>query len=414
MTKAHDTTARTPGPTDPRAGGGWRRRRVLTAGAGLVAAAAGGCVTSPAARRVPTGAALDRRTLVRRGVSGDNWSITWADDGHQYTSQDDGSGWRRRPAYSTRVWRIEGGPGDDGPDPFRADDLPGFPAHPFPGGWFGYGITSLDGVLYHFISRCPRERWSGPFEGARLIHSPDRGATWFRHDGADATLADPSTKDRRETFFWHEADDWRFSCLEFVQCGRDGHDAKDGFVYVYSPGGRRPELLRLARVPRDRVLERDAYRYLRGYEDGAPVWTGTADPTSAGVAHAFPAGWGWYSWLPSVVYNRPLDLFIMATGGTERAGDTWMHTRTGSLHLLWSEEPWGPWRPFFRLDDWHADSPANRLYQPKLSPKWIGDDGRRMVLIFSDAQANAEGRSHTVNYRWNQIELRLELATARA
>jgi len=32
-------------------------------------------------------------------------------------------------------------------------------------------------------------------------------------------------------------------------------------------------------------------------------------------------------------------------------------------------------------------------------------DGRRMVLIWSDAMKNREGKSHTVNYKWDQVEI---------
>ncbi len=40
---------------------------------------------------VPTAVVFDPETLTRSGTRGDNWCITWADDGHQYTSMDDGS-----------------------------------------------------------------------------------------------------------------------------------------------------------------------------------------------------------------------------------------------------------------------------------------------------------------------------------
>jgi len=30
-----------------------------------------------------------------------------------------------------------------------------------------------------------------------------------------------------------------------------------------------------------------------------------------------------------------------------------------------------------------------------------------MVLIWSDAMKNEQGHSHTVNYRWNQMKIRL-------
>ena len=88
----------------------------------------------------------------------------------------------------------------------------------------------------------------------------------------------------------------------------------------------------------------------------------------------------------------------------------WMHTRSGSLGLWWAVRPWGPWTQFYYSDEWTVDSPDNRTYQPKLSPKWISADGRQMVLIWSDAMKNAAGRSHTVNYRWNQMAITVETA----
>jgi len=59
-----------------------------------------------------------------------------------------------------------------------------------------------------------------------------------------------------------------------------------------------------------------------------------------------------------------------------------------------------------------VDSPENRTYQPKLSPKWMSADGRRMVLIWSDAMKNAAGQSHTVNYLWNQMAITIATAPA--
>lgn len=60
-------------------------------------------------------------------------------------------------------------------------------------------------------------------------------------------------------------------------------------------------------------------------------------------------------------------------------------------------------------DYWTADDPGNLTYQPELSSKWISADGREMVLIWSDAMKNEQGRSHTVNYRWNQMRITIRL-----
>jgi len=126
---------------------------------------------------------------------------------------------------------------------------------------------------------------------------------------------------------------------------------------------------------------------------------------------------GWYSWLPSVVFNPGLGLYIMVNGGTyagrgltssdEDYYDKWMHTKTGSLGFWYAENPWGPWQQFYYTDYWTADDPGNLTYQPKLSPKWISEDGREMVLIWSDAMKDDEGKSHTVNYKWNQMAISL-------
>ena len=63
---------------------------------------------------------------------------------------------------------------------------------------------------------------------------------------------------------------------------------------------------------------------------------------------------------------------------------------------------------FFTLITGQLMMKKNRTYQPKLSPKWISEDGRKMVLIWSDAMMNEEGRSHTINYLWNQMEITLQ------
>ena len=180
--------------------------------------------------------------------------------------------------------------------------------------------------------------------------------------------------------------------------------------YLYSPNGtQHPEQLNLARVRREHILDRTQYEYFRERTpDGDAVWV--RDSISArGAVHQFPEGWGWYSWSPSVVWNEPLGLFVMAAGGTQRPGtgdpmDSYMHYGTGSLMLLYAEHPWGPWQPFHYEERWYGDNERNRLYEPQLSPKWISDDGRTMYLVYSDARDR-----HSTNYRWNMQRITLSV-----
>ena len=345
--------------------------------------------------------------ICRTARNGDNWCMTWADDDHQYTSCDDGWGWdysgpwRVSPqpfgeiSYNNRVWRLKGGPLD-----FQPEYLPNFPCYPIRDEWYGYGIIAVSGALYHFITCASEHGFVFPFRGAKLLCSRDHGNSWLLHDGRPADGLEHS-KDPKDMFYWCEGEDYAFSCIEFLQCGKNNELAKDEYVYLYAPNGRyQYHQLNCARVHRDRIADRSAYAYFEKLDaSGNPVWTG--DIARRGSIHEFPDNYGWYSWLPSVVYNPGLDAYIMATGGTGVNGSG-MHELPASLGLYCAEKPWGPWREIFYTDTWVADKPSNRLYQPKLSPKWISEGGRQMYLIFSDASD-----SWGYQYRWNQQKITL-------
>lgn len=380
--------------------------------------------------RRPSGVAFRTDTLRRIGHRGDNWCITWCADGSQVVSMDDGNWLRGEYAYHNRLYRIVGGPGD-----FVREEVSGYPRFTHAGeGWFGYGVCSVNGTLYSMVSRTPGENWDGPFRGVKMLKSTDGGESWNRVNGLGqerpiAPWDDAAQLDtKEEMFFLEEYGRFRdgeaaypFAFCAFVQEGRDHRAARDGHVYIYSPEGAESHRLLLARVPAGDVDDREAWTYFSGWEGGRPSWSGDMEDREA--VHAFPEKngrgeyFGWYSWLPSVVWNPGLGLYIMTSGGTyagrnltgraEDYFDRWMHTRTGSLGFWYAENPWGPWTEFFYTEHWIVDDERNRTYQPKLSPAWIGPDGRTMVLIWSDAMKNEEGRSHTVNYLWNQMEIEI-------
>ena len=101
---------------------------------------------SPHGFATPCGVVFHRETLRRvggNGESGDNWSMTWAQDGSKFTSMDDGNWLGEPPKYNNHLFRIVGGPED-----FSREDVPGYPRFIFDeGGWFGYGLLSIDGTL---------------------------------------------------------------------------------------------------------------------------------------------------------------------------------------------------------------------------------------------------------------------------
>jgi hypothetical protein len=379
---------------------------------------------------VPSGVIFHKDTLFRLDGRGDNWRPVWAADDSQIVPMCDGS-WLGIKGYHNHLYRITGGP-----DKFLREDIPNYPDFSGgPGSWFGYGVVSVDGILYSAVSKTPGDSWSGPFRGIKLLKSQDNGDTWYRVDrqGNERKLG-PQDSARnevnpKEMFFLEEfglphqrQEAYPFSFVDFVKSGKDNSSAKDDYLYIYSPEGAHAHKLLLARVPKDKLGLRSAWEYFVKYEDSQAIWT--SDIMQRGYAHLFPGKsqdgnhFGWYSWVPSVVWNQGLGLYIMVNGGTYGGSgmtssdkdyyDRWMHTRTGSLGFWYSRQPYGPWQQFYYTDYWTVDDPKNRTYQPSLSPKWISKDGKDMVLIWSDAMKNEAGRSHTVNYRWNQMRISIQ------
>ena len=388
---------------------------------------------APAQRQVPTGIVFHKDTLFRSDGRGDNWCLTWAADDSQVTSMDDGDWLSTGRRFHNHLYRIVGGPDD-----FTRQDISQYPdLSGAEGSWFGYGILAVDGIIYSVISKTPHTSWSGPFRGIKLLKSDDNGSSWRRVDRLGGLRKIGPSDDARnevapeEMFFLEEygtprreQEAYPFSFVDFVQHGQDNSAAPDDWLYIYSPEGAHSNKLLLARVDKEKLGVRDQWQYFVRYdEDGRPVWS--PDITRRGCVHEFREKsadgnyFGWYSWLPSVVWNPGLQLYIMVNGGTYAGHgmtdsdkdyyDRWMHTRTGSLGFWYSENPYGPWQRFYYTDYWTVDDPRNLTYQPKLSPKWISDDGRNMVLIWSDAMKNEQGRSHQVNYRWNQMRVTIEL-----
>jgi hypothetical protein len=129
-----------------------------------------------ATRHPLEGVILHTETLYRSDNYDDNWCMTWASNDSQITSMCDGDWLGGKRPYHNHLYRIIGGP-----DKFSRRDLPNYPdLSGKSGSWFGYGIVSVDGILYSVISKTPGESWSGPFRGIKLLKSPDHGKTWCR------------------------------------------------------------------------------------------------------------------------------------------------------------------------------------------------------------------------------------------
>lgn len=399
-----------------------------------------GCVSPPRAARIPTGVAIDYSQVHRNTLVGDNYHVTWADDGYLYINQDDGDpkqelGGEVGRYFNNRVWRMTGDPDD-----VDFEYLPNYPYYEKSGKWYAYGIVALDGVLYTFVTASGGPTKStfhhAPFRGTKLLYSTNHGDTWQLHDGRTDPAVFKSTEPS-EMFFMEGrfkagvAADPRnaFSWITCVQMGQDGQAFNDGYAYFYSPDGidrstehevvlvnedtGRSQVcisgdyyhheLNLARAPRDRIEDKAAWEFFVKHDGkGGAVWS--TNLSDRGVVHAYDRSWSFYSWSPSVVYNEPLGLFIMVNSANgwypvDKHNRFSGRDRENRLELFYAVNPWGPWKKIHEDTAWVADDPKNDLYQAVLNPKWISADGREMYMMWSDRRDNYSRSYYTYTHQ---------------
>lgn len=345
-------------------------------------------------------ASLDPEIII--GINGDEFPITWGRDGRQYTGAGDNHQ-PGEPESPLAFFSVDGQPEDlnctlepthhNQPSPScqhiqragAAVPINGSKARKLCPTWENKpipnlkssGVISVDGALYWAISCFDygddpifnRQRY-GP---AWIVASRDGGATWDE-DAMNGTFAG------------------NLAAPRFLQFGRDNAGAIDNFVYVYFPGTtsgaaffENNDQVLLGRVPANAVLDVGAYAYFMGTSHGGePRWTSDAtlaapvfsNPlmTSVQQVNAFGgasfvfASWAWIS---VDGYPRPDHT------PDERNGRTG-HQRT-QLTLFEGDAPWGPFRPFFRADDWVMSDGSAGAYTPVIPPAWVADDHFSLV-----------------------------------
>jgi hypothetical protein len=284
--------------------------------------------------------------IVRLGGerAGDNWPMTWGDDGLLYTAYGDGNGFGPRAANYTLAFATVSGK----PPTHSARDLPTDIDTPV--GWGKEGIKAsgllmVDGVLYLFVRNY---KVDGDWRHARLAWSDDHGQTW--------TWAG-----------WHFTE--TFGCPEFVQFGPDYRGTRDSYVYVISQDGDSayafdPDIV-MARVPRGSVHRRDAYEFYAGASGWSPD-IGQRQPIFTD-----PKG----TQRIAITHNRALGRYILTMAHDDGSGAT----HTPALGVFDAPEPWGPWTTVYYSDCW-----AERwMIHHKFPTAWMSEDGREMWLAFS-------------------------------
>jgi CubicO group peptidase (beta-lactamase class C family) len=289
-----------------------------------------------------------KETIVRRAKGSDNWPLTWADDGHQYTAY--GDGWGFEPFVPQKLGlglvRVEGDPPD-----FKGVNVPSPTGEQSGNGARGKKasrILCVEGVLY---------LWARNAGNAQLAWSKDHGKTW-EWAGWKLTTS--------------------FGCPTFLNFGKDYAGARDGWVYVYSPDSdvayRAADRMVLARVPKGKIAERAAYEFFTGLDDkGRPLWSKDVDRRGAVFTHkgrcyrsgiTFDAGLKRYLW-------------VQILPGTEgKKADTRFE---GGFAVYDAPEPWGPWTTVYFTEKWDV-GPGETASFPT---RWMSADGKTVHLVFS-------------------------------
>ncbi len=296
---------------------------------------------SPVIRRLRF---AERRSIVRRANGSDNWPLTWADDDNLYAAYGDGWGFEpqlpRRNKLSLGLAKIPGSPPD-----FQGINIRSATGEQSGQGAEGKkasGMLFLDGRLYMWVRNAGN---------SQLAYSDDYGQTWT-WNGWKFT-----------TSFGHPA---------FLNYGRNYDGARDEYVYVYShdhdSAYEAADRMVMARVPKWRILEREAYEFFVALKDGEPEWS--PDIAKRGAVFSHPGG----CYRSSMSYNPALRRYLWVqplAGAAERF--------FGGLGVYDAPEPWGPWTTAFYTKYFDV-GPGESAHLPT---KWMSADGREMYMVSS-------------------------------
>lgn len=294
-------------------------------------------------------------TIVRQAKGGDNWPMTWADDGHLYTAYGDANGFEPflPQKLSMGFARVEG------------------PADHFT----GVNIRSETGER---IGEGPRgEKASGLLMVRGVLY------LWVRNAG-NSRLG--WSKDHSRTWEWA---DWKFTtsfgCPTFLNFGQNYAGARDAFVYVYSQDADSAyvpaERMVLARAPADRLTERAAYEFFAGLDPGGkPNWTEDVAARRGVFEHqpgrCYRSGVTYNAGLKRYLWSQILPGKNRTFRGDQRRDDPRFE---GGFGVYDAPAPWGPWTTVFYTEKWDA-GPGETSSFPT---KWMSQDGRTVHLVFS-------------------------------
>lgn len=302
---------------------------------------------------------FDWATHTRQAPGSDDWPITWADDGHQYSHFGDGGGFGGTDSIgrvSFGVARIEG----------PASSYTGFNRYggvtpEFTSALDGktYGIICISGVLYCWLT--PLSDANG-YASATLYKSTNHSQTW-----ASATTQ------------YVQAENIGIPTI--CQFGQDYAGARDGYVYHYFLGLTDTGALGiqtggdifLARSLVADLETKASYQWYTGLSGATPTWSTTLANRVAVFHDANGIGWNL-----SVSFNPTLHRYLLTTEHTT--------SFTGKIGIFDAPEPWGPWTTVLYQDAFGAGTITADTFFWNFSNKW--NSGNNFVMVFTGINTN--------------------------
>jgi CubicO group peptidase (beta-lactamase class C family) len=295
-------------------------------------------------------------TVIRMAKGSDNWPITGGDDGALYTAYGDGWGFDPRvpDKLSLGFARIRGFPPDIVGENIRSKT--GEQTGDGPNGKKASGLLMVHGTLY---------MWARNAKNSQLAWSEDRGKTWT----------------------W---ENWRigvsFGCPTFLNFGENYAEARDDFVYTYSPdsdGAYEPaDRMVLMRCPKKDLKWWDSYEIFAGLDaDGKPRWARDEKRRAAVLSRPGKC------YRSMVSYSAPLKRYLWCVTQPikEKKG-------AYGLAIYDAPEPWGPWTTAYVADTWDIDAGESAGFPTR----WMSPDGKTLYLVFSGGDAFCVRRAELV------------------
>jgi len=187
----------------------------------------------------------------------------------------------------------------------------------------------------------------------------------------------------------------RYANLHFVNFGPGYTDVPQELGdYVYGISNDKNwesgDNLFLARVPRNKMLDRSAWEFFAGQKEGRPLWSKNEDDSQPVFTDPGHVGHSCMS------FNKPLGRYLLAV-----FSDTCPHRENASLEEVlanWDattelqiyegEKPWGPWFLVYNENPW--EGPQHAPYLPHLPTKWFSKDGLSGTMIYSGDWVHAK------------------------